>query len=90
MNALGAVAAGIAIGLSSMGGLWLTVRYAVRSPRCRAVLAISHVLRMSIAAAGFYAVSREGPGFLLPALAGFLISRQLLIFGSGAVKHAAP
>ena len=88
MNVLGALTTGFGIGLASVGGLWLTIRCAVGSPRIHAALALSQVLRLSLAAAGFYAVSREEPGFLLPALAGFWIARRTLIFRWGAINRA--
>ena len=42
----------------------------------------------TLAAAGFYAVSREGPGLLLPALAGFWIACRLLICNWGGLGRA--
>jgi len=88
MNALAALMTGFGIGLASVGGLWLTIRRAVGSPRIQAALAFSQVLRLSLAGAGFYAVSREGPGYLLPALAGFWIARRILINRWGGVSRA--
>jgi F1F0 ATPase subunit 2 len=90
MNALTALTTGMGIALASMGLLWLTVRSYVRGLCSHAVLALSQVLRLSLAAAGFYAVSREGPGFLLPALAGFLIARRISICRCGGVSRAKP
>ena len=88
MNILGALTTGFGIGLVSLGGLWFTVRCALRSPRGRAMLALGQALRLGLAAAGFYAVSREGPGFLLPALGGFWIARRALISRWGAITRA--
>jgi len=88
MNALAALTTGFGIGLASLGGLWLTIRCAVGSRRLQAALMLSQVLRLSLAAAGFYAVSREGPGFLLPALAGFWIARRMLICTWGGFSRA--
>jgi len=89
MNALAALTTGFGIGLASLGGLWLTIRYAVGSRRLQAVLILSQVLRLALAGAGFYAVLREGSGFLLPALAGFWIGRRILICTWGGVGRAA-
>ncbi|MGE5192320.1 MAG: ATP synthase subunit I, partial [Deltaproteobacteria bacterium] len=72
MNALCALTTGFGIGLASLGGLWLTIHYAVRRPRGRAALALGQLLRLSLAAAGFYAVSREGPGIPAPEVHPFL------------------
>jgi F1F0 ATPase subunit 2 len=88
MNTLAALMTGFGIGLAFVGGLWVTVRCAVGSPRIHVTLAFSQALRMLLAAMGFYAVSREGSGFLLPALAGFWIARRILICRIGGVGHA--
>ncbi len=88
MNALCALTTGFGIGLALLGGLRLTIHYAVCRPHGRAVLALSQALRLGLAAAGFYAVSREAPVFLLSALAGFWIARRLLISKWGATGRA--
>ncbi len=87
MNALCALTTGFGIGLASLGGLWLTIHHAIRSPRGGAVLALSQVLRLALAAAGFYAVSREGPEFLLPGLAGYWIARRISVRRWGALPE---
>ncbi len=87
MNALCALTTGFGIGLASLGGLWLTIRYAVRTPRGHMALALSQALRLALAAGGFYAVSREGPEFLLPGLAGYWIARRISIRRWGALAE---
>ncbi len=79
---------GFGIGLASIGGLWLTVRYAAGRSRRLTALAASHLFRMSLTAAGFYAVSRESPGLVVPALAGFWIARRVLIRKWGGIADA--
>jgi F1F0 ATPase subunit 2 len=76
---------GFGIGLASIGGLWLTVRCAAGSSRGLTTLAASHLVRMSLTAAGFYAVLLESPGLVVPALAGFWIARRVLIGKWGGI-----
>jgi len=88
MTAWSAWTTGFGIGLASIGGLWLTVRYAAGSSRWLATLVVSHLFRMSLTAAGFYAVSRESPHLVVPALAGFWVARRVLIGKWGGIADA--
>jgi len=76
---------GFGIGLASIGGLWLTVRYAAGSSHGLTALAASHLFRMALTAAGFYAVSCESPGLVVPALVGFWVARRVLIGQWGGI-----
>lgn len=87
MNAVLALAAGVAIALAFFGGLHLTVRCAVGRPWGRAILAFGSAVRLCLAAAGFYAVTRGSPALAVPALAGFWAARQALIVGWGGARH---
>ena len=86
MNVVSAWTTGFGIGLASVGGLWLTVRYAIVSSRGPAALPASQLLRLSLTGAGFYAVAHEAPGLVLPALVGFWIARRLLIGRYGGLQ----
>ncbi len=93
MNALTALTTGVGIGLATLGGLWLSIRCAVRSRWGGAVLALSQGVRLLVAGAGFYAVARQGAGFVLPALAGFWLVRsglvrRIVVSTGKAVSHA--
>lgn len=85
MNAWSAWTTGFGIGLASVGGLWLTVRYSITCSQGLAALVASYVVRLSLTAAGFYAVSREAPELVVPALAGFWVARRVLIGRWGGI-----
>jgi F1F0 ATPase subunit 2 len=68
--------------------LWFTIRLALGSSYFTAVLAASQLLRIVLTVAGFYAVSRESPGLILPALVGFWLARRVLIGRSGGITDA--
>jgi F1F0 ATPase subunit 2 len=76
---------GFGIGLASIGGLWLSVRFAAGTSRGSTILAASHLLRMSLTAAGFYAVLRESPVLVVPALFGFWVARRVLLDKWGGI-----
>ena len=68
-------AAGAALGAIFFGGLWWTVRKGVSSKQPALWFLGSLLLRMSIALAGFYAVSGRHWERLLLCLLGFVMAR---------------
>ncbi|MBI3862876.1 MAG: hypothetical protein HY290_13380 [Planctomycetia bacterium] len=85
MNAWSAAITGFGIGLASLGGLWLTIRLVVGRPHNLAVVALSYAFRAALTAGGLYAVVRESPGLVVPALVGFWFARRLLIGRWGGI-----
>ncbi len=82
---------GIGLGLIFFGGLWLTV---VRIPSSRSphmLLAGSFLLRLAVVLAGFYLLVPLGWQAMTIAMAGLLITRQVLlrIKGQPQCKPAA-
>jgi F1F0 ATPase subunit 2 len=88
VNIFSAWTTGFGIGLASIGGLWFTIRLALGRSNFAAVLAASQLLRVALTVAGFYAVSRESPGLILPALVGFWLARRVLINRWGGMTDA--
>ena len=71
--------AGVAIGLFYFGGLWLTVKKAVRVKRSELLLIISFIVRAGLSLVLFFILMN---GYWLNAvmlLVGFIISRTVLI-----------
>jgi F1F0 ATPase subunit 2 len=85
MTLLIAALAGAGIGLAFFGGLWVSIRCAVQSPRRRAMIAVSGTLRWILAGLAFFIVSRGGAVAVLAALGGFWLTRSILILGLGEV-----
>jgi F1F0 ATPase subunit 2 len=85
-----AVLAGAAIGSFFFGGLWWTTRAGLGSKRPAAWFLCSVMLRMGVAAAGFYWVAhgdwRRAPACLL----GFLAARTAAIWRTRAPKAHTP
>jgi F1F0 ATPase subunit 2 len=75
--------AGVALGAMFFGGLWWTVRRGTSSRRPALWFVSSHLLRMSLALAGFYAVSGGRWDRLLACLVGFIIARVLVTWLTG-------
>jgi F1F0 ATPase subunit 2 len=71
-------AAGIGLGAAYFGGLWLTVRRGLASPRPVAWFFTSMVLRMGLVLAGFYLVSGGQWDRLLLCLLGFVMARVVV------------
>jgi F1F0 ATPase subunit 2 len=88
MNIWSAWTTGFGIGLASIGGLWLSIRWSIANPCARSLLVAGHLLRLLLTAAGFYAVARQSPGFVVPAVAGFWVARRVLIRRWGGVGDA--
>lgn len=69
------LAAGAGLGAIFFGGLWLTVRRAMGSPRVALWFFGSLLLRMGIALGGFYLVCGSDWRRWLAALLGFVLAR---------------
>lgn len=70
--------AGVALGVIFFGGLWWTIRSAVKSPQPALWFFVSMLLRTSIALAGFYLVGGGHWQRLLVCLLGFIVARLLV------------
>ena len=70
--------AGWVLGAMFFGGLWWTVRKGVSSQRPAGWFVGSLLLRMSVALAGFYAVSSGQWDRLLVCLLGFVMARLVV------------
>ena len=73
-----ALVAGVLLGAIFFGGLWWTVRKGVSSKQPALWFLGSLLLRMSIALAGFYFVSRGHWERLLVCLLGFVMARLVV------------
>lgn len=82
MSWLVALFGGIALGLVSFGGLWLTVRM-VSQPRYRIHIVASQAGRLILLALGLYAMCWMGPGAVICGLGGVLIAKWYLILKLG-------
>ncbi len=71
--------AGAFLGTVFFGGLWWTVRKGMTVKIPALLFAISFILRMALALAGFYWVGQGKWDRLLLCLAGFLIARFLIV-----------
>jgi F1F0 ATPase subunit 2 len=74
----GALVAGSAIGLFYFGGLWLTVTRIPGSRNPHLLLIGSFFLRLAASLAAFYALVPWGWQAMVVAMAGLLITRQVL------------
>jgi len=73
-----AALAGFVIGTFFFGGLWWTVRYAIRGKRPALLFMISLFVRFGLALTGFYFIGSGHPDRLIACLLGFLVSRVLI------------
>jgi F1F0 ATPase subunit 2 len=73
-----AALAGVIIGIGFFGGLWLTVRYGLRSKRPALLFSVSFLSRTLFALAGFYAIGANQWARLIACLLGFLGGRGLV------------
>ena len=73
-----ALVTGALLGAMFFGGLWWTVRKGVSSKQPALLFSGSLLLRMSIALAGFYFISRGHWERLLVCLLGFVIARFIV------------
>ena len=77
---LGALAAGMVLGIIFFGGLWWTVTRGLGAAVPAVWFGLSALLRMAIAVSGLYYFARLGLPSLIACLCGLLIAR-------GAVKR---
>lgn len=73
-----ALVAGVALGLFFFGGLWWTVQRGVVSRHPALLFTGSMVLRLGVAAGGFWLVSAGDWRRLVACLVGFLLARWLV------------
>jgi len=83
MNWSVALLTGLGLGFAYFGGLWLSVRTALRQRRGGWWMEVSRVGRMVLCAVVFYGLCREGIGAVLAALGGFGIARWHLLSMGG-------
>jgi F1F0 ATPase subunit 2 len=84
-----AVAGGM-LGAMFFGGLWLTVRKGVASPRPALWFFCSLLFRMGIALAGFYFVAGGRWERLLACLLGFVAARLIVMRMTKSKQEDAP
>ena len=72
-------AGGIILGLVHFGGLWWTVQHLSETRRPAVLLLGSFIVRSSIVLGVLYFIMHGNVLRLLPAMAGFIISRQIFI-----------
>jgi F1F0 ATPase subunit 2 len=78
-------ATGLVLGAAFFGGLWWTVRMGVSTPHPALWFLVSWILRMGLVLAGFHIVGDGRWQRLLACLAGFAVSRVLMIRMTRAV-----
>ena len=69
---------GLLLGALFFGGLWLTVRVALFSPRGALWFLASLLARTAVTLGGFYLAARHGLEVLLPCFLGFLVARAVV------------
>jgi hypothetical protein len=74
---------GVGLGLAYFGGLRLTTCLVLAGHGRRWLPAVSLGCRLTLAAATFWALAREGVGPMLAALAGVWVARGFLLWGRG-------
>lgn len=87
-EALSMLGAGLILGSLYFGGLWITVRLAVRR-RALPILRLSQVARLAGLGATLILTGAVAPPALLPVLAGLLIARLALMAMIARTPHAA-
>lgn len=85
---LSMLGAGLILGSLYFGGLWITVRVAVRR-RAAAILPVSQGARLLGLAVALVLIGATAPPVLIPVLAGLLIARLALVAVVRVVPHAA-
>jgi F1F0 ATPase subunit 2 len=88
MTWVAALTTGAGVGLAYFFGLWLTVRQVIRGPRRNSLMVWSRMARLALVMLAFYALSRQGPAFLVMGLTGFWLTRGYLICRLGGEPHA--
>ena len=84
-----ALVAGGGLGLIFFGGLWYTVRRGLQSSRPAAWFLVSLLLRMSLVLGGFYLVGRSDWRRLAACLAGFILSRFIVMRQTRPARDSA-
>lgn len=79
MTWLTALTTGLGAGLAYFGGLWLTVRFVVGTPRQRWLLAVSLLGRLALVGVTLFALAGCGAGHAIAGLAGVLLARRWLL-----------
>ncbi len=87
MSLVIALAIGVGLGLACFGGLWLSLRQWMRTPRRTGWLALGQLSRLALCGLVFWALSRQGAGAVLAALAGLWVARWQLIYRLGVARH---
>lgn len=82
-----ALTGGLLTGVLYFGGLWLTTRRVLRARNPGLLLAGSYLVRACMTLALFYVFMAGSGTKLLVCLAGFLITRQLLVRHLGPAKN---
>jgi F1F0 ATPase subunit 2 len=72
--------AGLALGIVFFGGLWLTVRKAMSSKRPAIWFITSLLIRSALVIGGLYFVTGQQWQRILASLAGFILSRVLVLY----------
>jgi F1F0 ATPase subunit 2 len=90
MTGIMALAAGIGLGFFYFGGLWLSVRRLVQTPRRPALawLGASRAVRFATLGVALSLLARGGAGLLLGALVGLWLARTYLVCRLGGVLDA--
>jgi F1F0 ATPase subunit 2 len=70
---------GFLLGLIFFGGLWLTVKRGLASPRPALLFLTSSLLRTAIVIGGFLSISAGDAGRLLLAVGGFVAAKALSV-----------
>ena len=85
MNWAVAAGAGAGLGLAYFGALWLTVVGVVRRPSRAAWVPVGGAARLALLGLALAALSRQGAGCVVAALAGLWLSRWYLVRRLGGV-----
>lgn len=88
MTLLLGFAAGIVLGLASFGGLWVTVHRAMEHRGAAAAILVSSLVRIALAGAVFFALTRIGAGAAVAGLCGLVLGRHALLRATGGIDHA--
>lgn len=88
MQPLIMLGAGLLLGWLYFGGLWITLRFALRR-QAATILRLSQGARLAGLGAALILIGATVPSVLLPVLAGLLIARVALMILVGRTPHAA-
>jgi F1F0 ATPase subunit 2 len=88
MASLSILLAGVTLGMLYFGGLWLTVRIAVRR-RNPGIIRISHGSRLLGLGAGLVLIGATAPRTVTIAMIGVIGARMVLMVLAGRTSHVA-